>query len=145
MKQTKTRKKRTPQEEPSMASLFSNLKYSLPATLGVFLLLTLVVSLILYFLEDPAPFIRPLALLSSAIAAFIGGWILCKKQGGAALLCGLVNGCFFLCILLLVALFFRAQSSGYSPLVSAALHLGVLFCSILGGYAGLPRQKRKKR
>ena len=137
MKQTKTRKKRTPQEEPSMASLFSNLKYSLPATLGVFLLLTLVVSLILYFLEDPAPFIRPLALLSSAAAALIGGWILCKKQGGAALLCGLVNGCFFLCIL--------AQSSGYSPLLSAALHLGVLFCSILGGYAGLPRQKRKKR
>ena len=145
MKQTKPHKKRAPQEEPSMASLFSNLRYSLPATLGVFLLLILVVALVLYFLEDPAPLLRPLAILSSAIAAFAGGWILCKKQGGSALLCGLVNGCFFLCILLLVALFFRAQASGYSPLLSAALHLGVLLCSILGGYAGLPRQKRKRR
>ena len=141
------RSRTTPKEEPSMASLFSHLTVSLPATIGIFLALNLVFSLILYFLKDPAPFITPLAFLSSAASAFCGGWILCRRQRNSALLCGLINGCFFLCILLLVSLFFRASSSGYSPLVSAALHLCSLLFSILGGFAGLPRPHphRKKR
>ena len=145
MKQTQKQKKNAPQGEPSMATLFANLRYSLPAAIGIFLLSIFLFALALYFLDDPSPFVRPLAICASAIASFCGGSMLCKKQGNSALLCGMVNGCFFLCILLLISLFFRKYASGYSPLVSAALHLGVLFASILGGYAGLPRQKRKKR
>ena len=145
MKQAKKQKKRMQEEEPSMATLFAGLRYSLPATIGIFLALIFLAALVLYFLDDPSPFVRPLAICASFVSAFCGGYLLCKKQGNAALLCGMVNGCFFLCILLLVSLFFRKYSSGYSPLLSAALHLGVLFASILGGYAGLPRQKRKKR
>ena len=145
MKSNKRKKAKAPQEESSVASLFSNLKYSLPIALGVFLLLTLIAALALYFLKDPAPFLKPCAYLVAALSAFIGGYALCKRQGGSALLCGMVNGSFFLCILLLVSLFFRANISGYSPLLSTALHLGVLLCSILGGYAGLPRQMHKRR
>ena len=145
MKSKQKQKARAPQEEPSMASLFKHLTYSLPITVGIFLLLTAAVALALYFLSDPAPFLRPSACLVAALSAFVGGCVLCRKQGESALLCGLVNGSFFLCILLLVSLFFRAHTSGDSPLLSTALHLGVLLCSILGGYAGLPRQKRKKR
>lgn len=145
MKSNKDRKKRVTPGDASISSLFSNLKYSLPATVGIFLLLTGLLSLALYFLPDPAPFTLPAAFLASALAAFFGGLILCKRQGNSALLCGLVNGCFYLCILLLVSLFFRARASGYSPLLSASLHLGALLCSVLGGYAGLPKKQKKRR
>ena len=145
MKPNKRKKAREVQEEPSMASLFSNLKYSLPLSLGVFLTLALLTALALYFIEDPTPVLRPVSCLVAALSAFAGGYTLCKKQGSSALLCGMINGCFFLCILLIVSLFFRAASSGDSPLVSTALHLGALLASILGGYAALPRAKRKRR
>ena len=145
MKPKKPNRARAVQEDPTMATLFSNLKYSLPITIGVFLLLTVLAALALYFLKDPAPLLKPCACCVSALAAFVGGYFLCKKQGGSALLCGMINGSLFLCILLIVSLFFRAYTSGYSPLVSTAIHIGVLFFSILGGYAGLPRRTRKRR
>ncbi|MBQ7173117.1 MAG: TIGR04086 family membrane protein [Clostridia bacterium] len=143
MKRDRVPKKSKPDGENSMAGLFSNLRYSLPATLGIFLGLNLIVSLILYFLKDPAPYVLPLSYVVSAVTAFFGGYILCKKQKSSALFCGLVNGSLFLCLLLLISLFFRSYATGYGPLLSAALHIAFLALSVVGGYAGLPRVPSK--
>ena len=145
MKRDQARKKSKGENEASMAGLFANLRYSLPATLGIFLGLNLIASLGLYFLKDPTPYLKPLSYLVSAITAFFGGWFLCKKQKNSALFCGLINGSLFLCLLLLISLFFRPYATGYGPLLSAALHLGFLALSVLGGYMGLPRAKKKTR
>ena len=136
--------KATQNEDRSLSRLFSNLKYSLPITLGVFLGFSLLAALALYFLKDPAPYILPAAFAVAALSAFFGGLSLCKRQGNSALLCGLINGCFALLLLLLASLFFRKYARGYTPLVSTLLHLGFLFFSILGAFCGLPKLKQKR-
>ena len=109
-------------------------------TLSIGALLSLVSSLIAYFYADPSLLIPPLALLSSALTAFWGGWVAVRLHGHSALLCGTLNGALFTLLMILFSLFFRSYASGYAAWQSCFLHVGFFLLSIAGAYVGLHKK-----
>ena len=109
-------------------------------TLGIGTLLSLISSLIAYFYADPHQLIPPLALLSSALTAFWGGWVAVRLHGHSALLCGTLNGALFTLLMILFSLFFRSYASGYAAWQSCFLHVGFFLLSIAGAYVGLHKK-----
>ena len=118
---------------------------SMLITLGVGIALLVMASLCAYFFNDPNQLILPLGLTASAMTAFIGGIVSIRMQGHSALLCGLCNGAAVCAVMILASLFFKSLSSGYSALVSAALHAGFLCLSVAGAYLGQKRGKKPQK
>ena len=121
---------------------------SLLITVLASLSLLLILSLAAYFYSDPDQLIRPLGLCSAGLAAFIGGIAAVRIHGHSALICGLLNGCAFTIILLLLSLFFRSHASGYSTGIACLLHAAILLISVGGAFLGLrraPKHKHKRR
>ncbi len=96
-------------------------------------------SLIAYFLPDPLSMILPLSYLAMALTALIGGFVAGKVHGGAPLIVGLLNGLLLTALVLIVSLFFRSMSNGYTAWFSALLHAAVLLLSFLGALVGAKR------
>lgn len=137
--------KRAENDESSPVLMGKHLLKSVSVTLLISMILLLLSSLAAYFSKDPASLIPPLGLLSSFVAAFLGGLVAVRIHGRSALLCGLSNGILFSALMLLASLFFRPHATGYSALVSCILHVSFLLISVAGGYLGLKKGKPKKK
>lgn len=135
---------RTQPEEESLSLWVKHLGKSLVITLIAGTALTLIGSLIAYFTPDPNSFIRPMAIVAAALTALIGGFAALRIHGHAALMCGLLNGSLTTALMILVSLFFKDYSSGYSAGISCLLHTAFLLLSVMGAYLGL-RRKPKRR
>ena len=129
-----TRQKR--HEESAGGFRLPQLAKSLAVTAAVGMVALLAASLLAYFLPDPTPWIRPLALLAAALTALIGGATAARLQKENAALCGLLNGCVCMAGMILLSLFFRSRASGDSTLVSILFHASFLLCSVVGGMLG---------
>ncbi len=105
--------------------------------------LLLVASLAVYFLPDPDPAIRPVALLISFLVAFVGGVISGRIHRAAPALCGTLNGCLLLALMLLLSLFFRDPSFGYSLGIALLLHALIPLLSLAGALFGVRKKGRK--
>ena len=105
--------------------------------------LLLVASLAVYFLPDPDPAIRPVALLISFLVAFVGGVISGRIHRAAPALCGTLNGCLLLALMLLLSLFFRDSAFGYSLGIALLLHALIPLLSIAGALFGVRKKGRK--
>ncbi len=106
--------------------------------------LLLIASLAVYFLPDPDPAIQPIALIIAFLVAFVGGIISGRIHRAAPALCGPLNGCLLLALMLLLSLFFRNLSFGYSVGVALLLHALVPLLSLMGALLGV-RKKEGKR
>lgn len=107
--------------------------------------LLLVASLAVCFLPDPDPAIQPLALLIAFLTAFVGGVIAGRTHRSAPALCGPVNGCLLLALMLLLSLFFRSMAFGYSIGIALLLHALILLFSLAGALLGVKRKPARKR
>lgn len=107
--------------------------------------LLLIASLAIYFLPDPDPAIQPVALLIAFLTAFVGGVIAGRIHRAAPALCGPVNGCFLLALMLLLSLFFRNMAFGYSIGIALLLHALILLLSLAGALFGVRKKSGSKR
>ena len=131
-------------EEDSLVLWVRHLGKSLLITLITGTALLLIGSLIVYFTPDPDTFIRPMAMFAAALTALIGGFATLRIHGHAALMCGLLNGSLTTVLMILVSLFFKEYSSGYSAGISCLLHTTFLLLSVAGAYLGLKRKPKKR-
>lgn len=132
--------------DPSPSILPSKVLRAWLLTVAVGLASILLSALIAYFCTDPAPLLPALGLLSSALTAFLGGWIAGKLHGHAFLTVGLLNGVAMTVIMLPLSLLFVNDASNYAGWLSAVIHTAFLLFSALGGLAASkPVKKRKKR
>ncbi len=113
-------------------------------TVAAALLLLLTCSLIVYFNPDPHRLIDPMGLVCAALTAWIGGFATVRFHRHSALICGLLNGTVTTGIVLLISLFFKDASHGYSPLIACLYHSLYILLALAGAYLGLPREKTKK-
>ena len=139
-----TSKQHSKKEDASAALLLDLIK-SMAVTLLIGLLSLLICSLLAYFTEDPNAFIQPLGILSAAITAFGGGFAAMRFHRQSALLCGLLNGCALMAVMLLLSLAFASQASHYSMPISLLLHLSLPILSVFGAFLGVPRAKKPKK
>ena len=99
--------------------------------------------LAVYFLPDPDPAIRPVALLISFLVAFVGGVISGRIHRAAPALCGTLNGCLLLALMLLLSLIFRDSAFGYSLGIALLLHALIPLLSLAGALFGVRKKGRK--
>ena len=110
-------------------------------------------SLVLTFVPDPLSLVLPAGLLSVALATFMGGFFATRLYGLPALSAGLINGILLTALSLLFSLLFAKNAScyatGYSAVVSALLHAGVVGLSIggalVGGREKAPAKKHRRK
>ncbi|MBQ8440059.1 MAG: TIGR04086 family membrane protein [Clostridia bacterium] len=140
----KTAARATVAEEDSPALWVKHLGKSLLFTVLSGFGILLILSLIAYFYKDPNALILPLALAGAALTAFLGGIWAVRIHGHSALICGLLNGCLLMGLMMLLSLFFTDRGAGYSTGIACLLHAGVPFLSVLGAYSGLRRSPKKK-
>ena len=131
-------------EEDSPSLWVRHLGKSLFITVLTGTALTLIGSLIAYFTPDPNSFIRPIAIFTAALTALIGGFAALRIHGHAALMCGLLNGSLTTALMILISLFFKDYSSGYSAGISCLLHTAFLLLSVMGAYLGLKRTPKRR-
>lgn len=131
-------------EEDSLALWVRHLGKSLVITLIAGTALLLIGSLIAYFTPDSNTLIRPIGMVAAALTALIGGFAALRIHRHAALMCGLLNGSLTTALMILVSLFFKDYSSGYSTGISCLLHTAFLLLSVAGAYLGLKRKPKRK-
>ena len=129
------------QEEASSAQFPKKVLRSFLISVGIGAVLILLFSIGAYFLPDPDPMIHPFAYAAAGLTALIGGIVAGKIHGSAPAVCGLVNGSLLVALMLLLSLFFRSFSSGYSAWVAALLHAAVPLLSFLGAVIGVRRAR----
>ncbi len=96
--------------------------------------------------EYPHEFLTPLSLFSLWAAAFIGGLLATRKNGGTALLCGALNAVLMLLSLKLILMILPLSNSGAAPtLTPKLLSLGAIPFSALGAFLGIPQSKKKSK
>lgn len=137
----------TKDEGDGFASSLQRTIRALLLTMGLSLVLLLLMSLIAYFYTDPLILITPLALITSALTAFLGGFINLRFHKSGALVNGLIMGCLLELLMLPASLFFKEFSSGYSPVLSVLLHVGFMLLSVSGAFVSIsihPKKKRRK-
>ena len=149
MKKTKLAKRKAPQHNTSPAEetpvlWIKHLCKSFLITIASGFGLLLALSLAAYFYSDPNLLIHPMALIVAGLTALIGGIAAVRIHGHSALICGLLNGCILLGVMLLLSLFFKGQGIGYSAGVSCLLHAGIPVLSVAGAYLGLRRSPKKR-
>ena len=132
-------------EDDSPALLARHMAKSLLITIAAGMILLLAASLCAYFFPDPDQLILPLGLAASLLTALIGGFCAVRIHGHSALVCGLCNGSLFTLLMILVSLFFKAYSAGYSATVSCLLHAAFLLLSVAGAFLGLRKAPKKRK
>lgn len=144
MTRTMPKKPTKQREEP----FWKNAAKAFLRTLAIGAMLLLIGSLAICFLGDPAPAIRPIALLLAATTALIGGWISGRIHRTAPALCGLCNGALLLACMLLLSLPLHTYAAGYSLGTALLLHALVPVLSVIGAIWGVQSKKKytgKKR
>lgn len=143
-----TRRATGERQADGSAQLSGKVLKSFLFTLALGIGLLLLASLAVYFLPNPSPVIRPLGIAIAALTALGGGFLSGRIHGQNPTLCGLCNGTLLLALLLLLSLFFRSLTAGYSLWLAAALHTMIPLLSILGAILGThqkPKPKKHKR
>lgn len=126
-----------------MSSLFGAL-----AALISSVLLLIIGTAIASVCADPDKILGALSIASLYISALVGGFVSVKRNGGGALLCGLISGFILALFFFALSLCFTADySSGYSVLVKFVIRAGSVLASVLGAFAALhkPERRRKRR
>ena len=105
---------------------------------------------IAYAQPDPARYMMPLSMVVLYLGALCCGIVAVRRDGQTLLICLAGGGVFLTVILLLSCLPLPGTGTGFSPVVSAAAHAGILLASLLGGWLGgrkrtRPHGKHKKR
>ena len=137
-------RKQAPQEDsPRLFALHAAKSALFSVLFGLLLLLLL--SLALSYTPNPSPFIGPIGWISSGLTALVGGIIAVRIHGKSALLCGAVNGCVLMALMLIASLFFKENASSLSVGMCIALHAAFLALSIAGGYVGMPKPSKRKK
>ena len=136
----KSAQRRKRRRESSPDQIPKNVLRAFALTLCLGLGMILICSVVAYFLPDPLSAIRPLSYVAMGVTALAGGWIAGKLQGGAPLIVGLINGMLLTAAALIVSLFFRSLSNGYSAPLSALLHAAVPALSFVGALIGTRRK-----
>ena len=131
--------------EDTPALWFKHLCKSFLMTLAFGFVILLVLSLAAYFYNDPNTLILPLALVGAGFTALLGGVATVRIHGHSALVCGLLNGCLLLGLMLILSLFFKGQGAGYSTGIACLLHACVPLLSVVGAYLGLQRPSKKRK
>lgn len=143
------RKKKHLSGEAQETSLLSLLRASLKgAAIGLLLsaLLALVICVSIIGTANPDALVFPMSLAALYVSAFAAGIIATHKNGGGALLSGLLSGGIFMLSYMLVSLFFPAElSAKYGFLASLLFHVLIVVFSILGGYAATAKRVSPKR
>ena len=133
-------------DTPLIYKIFlSALKSSLIAFTTSFLL-ALVLSAITVKASDPTALLTPLSLAALYLSSFVGGFFSVRDKGDSVLICGTASGALFMLLYKLCALFLPSEASDERKfLVSALLHILIIFFSCLGAYAAMKMKKSKKR
>ena len=129
------------QEEASPAQFPQKALKAFLISIGIGAALILLCSIAAYFMPDPDPMIHPLSYVAAGLTALIGGIVAGKIHGSAPAVCGSVNGLLLVALMLLLSLFFRPLSAGYSAWVAALLHAAVPVLSFLGASMGVRRAR----
>lgn len=127
--------------------IFMSSLYGLLISLGIGLALTLLVSAILYSLDDPGRYVTPTAIIVLYVSALMGGFITAKLCGGSALLCGGLYSLMMLVLMFVVSLLFGdTYSSEYSLPLAVGLRGIALALALFGAVTGAkqPTKKRKR-
>ena len=122
-----------------------NIIKSFFVTVGIGAANVLVAAMIVYFSANPNRLILPLGLLASFFTALLGGYATTRIHKHSALLGGMINGCLFTALMMLLSPIAKDYASGYSAPLSAALHIGFLLLSVVGAYLGLHKRPKKHK
>jgi len=154
MQYTSKQKRHTPPRHaaPTASSprlLTKHLLQGLLSSFAVGGVLILLGALALSFTPDPNAWLQPAGLFCAALTALFGGWFTSRRHGHAALLCGALHGMLLCGTMMLASLFFAGNAathaSGYTSLISALLHAGVILLSIAGAYLATKKKPTKHR
>ncbi len=149
-KHSKKRKTSNPKSDAAHSSsirlVFLSSLFGAVLALAVMLALILLFCAVALAFEYPHKFLTPLSLFSLGAAAFFGGMIATRKNGGSALLCGLLSGALLLLTLkILTVIIPVSQAVSASELTAKLLSLSALPLSALGAFLGVPQSKNKSR
>ena len=122
-----------------------NILKSFFLTIGIGAASVLVSAMIAYFSDDPNRLILPLGLLASFFTALLGGYAATRIHKHSALLGGMINGCLFTALMMLLSPIAKGYASSYSAPLSATLHIGFLLLSVVGAYLGLHKRPKKRK
>jgi len=96
--------------------------------------------------EDPQRLVRPLGYAVSGVVAMLAGGIAVRRNGRAALLCGvLTSACVLLLFFILSLIPAPAGSESLPVWLSLLLHSAVPPLSVCGAFLGRKRGKHKPR
>ena len=115
------------------------------ALVGV-VIITFVISAILYQTEDPTKYIMPAAFSSLYISSLFGGFTASKLNKGSALLCGIGVGVILLLLTFVISLVIpNEHSSDYGVLESLSLRAALAICPVLGAFIGVSGASKSKK
>ena len=113
------------------------------------IILTLVVSAIVFSAKDPNRYVTPAAFTVLYVCSLLGGFVSSRLNGGSPLLCGLLYSAMLLVLLLLGSLLFGGElSSDYSIQLAIGLRALVVVAALIGAFIGVykkPARKKRKR
>jgi len=122
------------------------------------LLISLVIGLVLVFAaaavcysnDDPDKLTIPLSLAALYMSALVAGFTAVRKNGGSALLCGILSGLFLSAFYIILSLIFKGSHAITSSFpASLGLRALITVFSIFGAFLGLNLKKsgnpKKKR
>ena len=119
-------------------SLLKSVFAGLAVTAAALLLTSLIFSFAALKTDDPSSYATAFAYTVSALSSFAGGFAAAKKNGERGLFCGLLTGAAVCAVMLAISLLTEGEKNGL-------ILLAVIVPALLGGIAGRPRYKRKKR
>lgn len=116
-------------------------------SVAVILLLSIIVSAIIYQTDDPAIYVAPAAYSVLYVSALMGGFMAARFNKKSALLCGLIVGCGLILLTFIISLTIPKElSTDYGIIENISLRLAIIVCSIIGAFIGVSdRSTVKKR
>ncbi len=142
----KKKHKQAKTEDSSLSTLFRSSARGAAIGLLLSVVLAVVICAAILGLDDPDALIFPLSLAALYASAFIAGLVATAKNGGSALVSGLLSGGIFMLVYMLVSLFFPAElSARYGIFASLLFRVLIIVFSILGGYAATAKPHRSHK
>ena len=110
------------------------------------IVLIFIAAAVCYASSDPDTFTSPLSLAALYLSAIIAGLISVRKNGGSALLCGILAGIFLTVFYVFISFFFETSDNITSSLpASLGLRALITVFSIFGAFLGLNLKKSGKK
>ena len=108
--------------------------------------MTVLLSALVYSLDDPNRYLAPVAFCILYVVALFGGFLSAKFNRGSALLCGLLNAALLLLTMLAASLLFDGR---YSADRSVGLSVGLrglaALISVVGAMIGTHKKEIKRK